>query len=326
MIATATHDTKRGEDARARLAALSEMPDRWREAVHRFEALCRPHLATVAHRPAPDANDRYLLLQALLGAWPLDLLDGGNEAEAFRERMEGYLLKALREAKRHTSWVHGNERYEAAATGLLAALLGPESGFLDAFRPLARTLALVGTVNGLSRTVLKLTLPGIPDIYQGTEFWDLALVDPDNRRPVDYEARARALADETPAEALLAAWPDGRIKQRVTTRLLKDRAAHPALYADGDYRPLAARGEHARRVAAFTREHGGERLLVAVPRLVSPLMRDDRLPLGPEAWGDTGLPLPPGDWRDAITGAPASEGSLGELFRALPIAVLRTGT
>jgi (1->4)-alpha-D-glucan 1-alpha-D-glucosylmutase len=325
MIATATHDTKRGEDARARLAALSEMPEVWREAVARFEGLCGPHVGVLAGEPAPDANDRYLLLQALLGAWPLDLLDDdGGDREGFRERMEGYLLKALREAKRHTSWVHGNEPYEAAATGLLRTLLDLESGFLDAFRPIARRLSTIGMVNGLSRTALKLTLPGIPDTYQGTEMWDFSLVDPDNRRPVDYEARARALDDDTPADALLARWRDGRIKQRLTCRLLADRAERPALYADGDYKPLATKGQHARRLAAFSREHGGERLVVVAPRLVGALMPDERLPLGRDLWGDTSVALPPGRWRDLMTGTVAENGAVGELFRALPIAVLRT--
>jgi (1->4)-alpha-D-glucan 1-alpha-D-glucosylmutase len=166
----------------------------------------------------------------------------------------------------------------------------------------------------------------VPDIYQGTEFWDLSLVDPDNRRPVDYDARARALDDDADPAALLAHWRDGRIKQRVTARLLADRAAHPALYADGDYKPLAARGPHARRVVAFTREHGSERLLVAAPRLVGALMRDERAPLGPEPWGDTAVPLPAGEWRDVVTGERAETGAIGELFRALPIAVLRATT
>ncbi|KAA2238204.1 malto-oligosyltrehalose synthase [Salinarimonas soli] len=325
MIATATHDTKRGEDARARLYALSEMPDAWRDAVERFERLCRPLVSAVGGEAAPDANDRYLLLQALLGAWPLDLLDGdGGDREGFRERLEGYLLKALREAKRHTSWVHGNEAYEGAATELLSALLRPDGGFLEAFRPLARRLAAIGMVNALARTALKLTLPGVPDTYQGTEMWDLSLVDPDNRRPVDFEARARALTDDTPAEALLAAWTDGRIKQRLTARLLADRAERPALYADGDYKPLAARGAQARRLAAFVREHGEDRLVVVVPRLVGALMPDERLPLGPDAWGDTAVALPPGRWRDVVTGREVQNGAVAELFGGLPIAVLRT--
>jgi (1->4)-alpha-D-glucan 1-alpha-D-glucosylmutase len=238
--------------------------------------------------------------------------------------MEGYLLKALREAKRHTSWVHGNEPYEAAAAGLLSTLLDPETGFLDGFRPLARRLSLIGMVNGLSRTALKLSLPGIPDTYQGTEMWDFSLVDPDNRRPVDYGTRARALDDDTPAEALLASWSDGRIKQRLTARLLADRAERPALYADGDYKALAARGQHARRLAAFSREHGGERLVVVAPRLVGALMPDERLPLGRDVWGDTSVALPQGRWRDIVTGAEVENGAVGELFRALPIAVLRT--
>ncbi len=183
--------------------------------------------------------------------------------------------------------------------------------------------ASIGAVNGLSRTALKLTLPGVPDIYQGTEFWDLSLVDPDNRRPVDYEARARALDAEGSLPELLTDWRDGRVKQRLSALVLADRAASPALYADGDYRPLATRGTHGRRLVAYLREHGGERLAVVAPRLVTALMQGERMPLGTPIWGDTSVALPAGRWRNLLTGETAENGAVGELFRALPIAVLR---
>jgi (1->4)-alpha-D-glucan 1-alpha-D-glucosylmutase len=332
MIASATHDTKRGEDARGRLNALSEMPGEWAEALDRWRTIAEPHLAEGEElAAAPDANDQSMMLQAILGAWPMELLDEGASHDAvagFRERLEGFLTKALREAKRHTSWVNVDEAYEAAAQALLRALVAPEAPFLDAFRPLARRLAFHGMLNGLARTVLKCTLPGVPDVYQGTEFWDLSLVDPDNRRPVDYGARARALEAEEPIDALLGSWRDGRIKQRIVHRLLTDRAEAPSLYAEGGYEPLAASGTAANRVVAFTRTYGRDTLVVAVPRLLAAAVADETMPVGREFWGDAALPLPPGRWRDVVTGASVETGEgphpIGELFSILPISVLRT--
>jgi (1->4)-alpha-D-glucan 1-alpha-D-glucosylmutase len=328
MTATATHDTKRGEDARARLLALAEMPQDWAAAVERFEAMTEPLLTDLEEVRAPDAADRYLLLQTLLGAWPTALLDDRPdpaEVERFRERIEEYAHKALREAKRHTSWVNVNEPYEAATAAVIRVLLEPDSAFLRAFTPLARRLARAGIITGLSRTVLKCTLPGVPDIYQGTEFWDLALVDPDNRRPVDYGARAAALAGGTDLADAFRSWPDGRIKQQVIARLLADRAAAPQLYADGGYQPLAADGARSRNLMAFRRSHAGEDLIVAVPRLTA--ASGETPPLGGDFWGDTVLRAPPGTRREILSESEIScqDGGLPlrELFSALPIAVLR---
>jgi (1->4)-alpha-D-glucan 1-alpha-D-glucosylmutase len=279
---------------------------------------------------APDGNDRTILLQALLGAWPLELLDGHDEAAAtaFRERMEGYVTKALREAKRHTSWVNVNDSYENATLGLVRGLLDGNGSTLDPLRPLARRLSHLGMLNGLSRTILKCTLPGVPDTYRGTEFWDFSLVDPDNRRPVDYAALAQGLEDDAPAEALLQSWQDGRIKQRVLTRLIADRAEAPLLYSEGEYRALAATGSKARHALAFLRNRADQRLLVVVPRLIAAFTEPNSLPLGPKVWGDTSLPLPPGRWRNVLTDAEIETSDrphpVGELFSALPIAVLRT--
>ncbi|HEX8663166.1 MAG TPA: malto-oligosyltrehalose synthase [Beijerinckiaceae bacterium] len=343
MTATATHDTKRGEDARGRLLALSEMPQEWAEAVRRFEAMTAPLLKEVDEEPAPDANDCYMLLQSLLSAWPNELFgeDDPKAIEAFRGRMEEYARKALREAKRHTSWVNVNEAYEEATFAVLRAILQPESEFLRNFRPLAQRLAFAGMLTGLARTVLKCTLPGVPDVYQGTEFWDLSLVDPDNRRLVDYGARAAALEGEANLRTMLENWPDGRIKQQVLARLLADRAAAPQLYAEGDYQPLEAEGGRARNVLAFRRSHGGEDLIVAVPRLVAGTgsgtgagtgnrngFATDLNPAVGDFWGDTVLRVPAGARRDVLTGAEVRSGEEGlalrELFSALPIGVLRT--
>ncbi len=331
MIATATHDTKRGEDARGRLLALSELPEEWADAVARFESLARPAVASLDESEAPDANDRIMLLQTLLGAWPDALMDGDAETavEPFRQRIEDYARKALREAKRHTSWVNVYEPYEAATFAFIGRLLQPGGGFLDAFRPLARRLAYQGMLTGLARTVLKCTAPGVPDVYQGTEFWDLSLVDPDNRRPVDYGARAAALDEQLDWGALLEGWRDGRIKQAVLAGLLADRATAPDVYGKADYRPLAPEGARAQHLVGFGRILGHERLVVAVPRLLARHLPGEAPPLGRDFWGDTILPVPEGAWRDVLTGAEfasptGSKGlPVGELFSNLPIAVLR---
>jgi (1->4)-alpha-D-glucan 1-alpha-D-glucosylmutase len=329
MIATATHDTKRGEDARARLLTLSEMPDEWQGTVRLWREIISPYLSDVNGAPAPDANDQVILLQSLLGAWPLELLEADDDdlLGSFHERMQNYVIKALREAKRKTSWVDPDESYEEAALHLLHAALNPKNSILERLRPLARRMSVLGMLNGLSRTVLKMTLPGVPDIYQGTEFWDFSLVDPDNRRPVDYAARAKALDERAAPETLLAQWQDGRIKQHVLMRLLRDRAESPALYSDGDYSPLAVEGEHASHLIAFQRQHGEDRLSVIVPRLWSDLVARDRLHFEPTAWQGTSVALPEGRWRNVITGSAVEirpEGqALGEILSPFPFAVLR---
>ncbi|SEO38982.1 maltooligosyl trehalose synthase [Methylobacterium sp. ap11] len=340
MITTATHDTKRGEDARTRLLALSEIPGEWAQAWDLWGRLAEPHLTEVEGEPAPDANDQWMFLQAILGAWPLELL-GENpdpkDVEAFRTRLGAYAEKAMREGKRRSSWVNVDEAYEGAVAKLFDALVAPGSEFLREFRPFAERLARVGMVSGLARSVLKCTLPGLPDIYQGTEFWDFSFVDPDNRRPVDYAEREAALGQETALEDLLAAWPDGRIKQRVLARLLADRAAHPGFYAEADYTPVAAEGQGAERVVAFLRQDataGAEAgdLLVAVPRQVV----NDAAGEAPDgdgtrldgAFADVLLPVPEGSaWRDLVTGdevrAEGGHLSVARLFARLPLAVLR---
>ncbi|GJD53539.1 hypothetical protein OPKNFCMD_6316 [Methylobacterium crusticola] len=334
MITTATHDTKRGEDARTRLLALSELPEAWQAEWERWSRLAGPHLSEVEGETAPDANDQWMFLQAILGAWPLELLEDDPDpgaVTAFRARLGAYAEKAMREGKRRSSWVNVDEAYEGAVARLFDALVAPGSAFLAEFRPFARALARAGMVTGLARTVLKCTLPGLPDIYQGTEFWDFSFVDPDNRRPVDYDERERALADEADLDALLAAWPDGRIKQRVLARLLADRAAWPGFYAEADYAPVAADGEGAGEVVAYLRQDataGSEAgdLLVVVPRRVAGRAGDPgRLA---EAFAATTLPVPDGSlWRDLVTGEELRpEGGrlrVDRLFRRLPLAVLR---
>ncbi|MBA1156466.1 malto-oligosyltrehalose synthase [Microvirga mediterraneensis] len=329
MIATATHDTKRGEDARARLLALSEMPEEWAQALDLWRDVVTPHLSDVDGAPSPDANDQAILLQALLGAWPMELLEGDDATllPAFQERMDGYLIKALREAKRHTSWVAPNEAYEQAAGRLLHAVLDPKNRILDRLQPLARRLSRLGMLNGLSRTVLKMTLPGVPDIYQGTEFWDFSLVDPDNRRPVDYSARITALDTNEPVAALVKDWSDGRIKQHILMRLLHDRAASPDLYAEGDYRPLPIEGALSAHLLGYLRQHGEEALAVVVPRLWNGLTDSEGHTPLQAAWRDTTISLPHGRWQDVLTGEDILIGSdqerIASLMGTLPFAVLK---
>ncbi|MDR7037093.1 (1-_4)-alpha-D-glucan 1-alpha-D-glucosylmutase [Methylobacterium sp. BE186] len=327
MITTATHDTKRGEDARTRLLALSELPEEWARAWDIWREAAGPHLGSLDDEPAPDPNDQWMFLQAILGAWPLELLEG-DDAEAiedFRARLTAYSEKAMREGKRRSSWVNVDEAYEGAVRALFEAIVAPGSAFLTKLRPFARRLAHLGMIASLGRTVLKATLPGLPDTYQGTEFWDFSFVDPDNRRPVDYKARAVALETGRAAADLLPNWQDGQVKQAVLAALLRDRAERAGFYAEAGYEPLAASGAHADHVIAFTRSDGtaeaGE-LLVAVPRLVSKLIGEG--PWAGETLAGTGLDAP-GAWQDLLTGERHAGGrlDLGRLFAHLPCAVLR---
>ena len=330
MITTATHDTKRGEDARTRLLALSEMPDAWARAWDLWRSTAGPHLATIDDEPAPDANDQWMFFQAILGAWPLELLeqDDADAIADFRNRLIAYSEKAMREGKRRSSWVNVDEAYEGAVKRLFETIVAPGSDFLRELRPFAQRLAHLGMLAGLGRTVLKSTLPGLPDTYQGTEFWDFSFVDPDNRRPVDYPALERALEEGRPAGELIGTWWDGRVKQAVLAKLLAERAERPGFYADADYRALLAEGAKAAHVLAFQRADGagdGEDLVVAVPRLVSKLLPEGKVWSG-EGFAGTSLDLGAGTrWRDLVTGETRAGGraDCGELFRHLPFAILR---
>ncbi|GJE45127.1 malto-oligosyltrehalose synthase [Methylobacterium soli] len=329
MITTATHDTKRGEDARTRLLALSEMPEEWARAWDLWREVAAPHLGSLDDEAAPDANDQWMFFQAILAAWPIALLER-DEPEAiadFRARLVAYSEKALREGKRRSSWVNVDEAYEGAVRTLFEGLIAPGSPFLAKLRPFAQRLAHLGMIGSLGRTILKATLPGLPDTYQGTEFWDFSFVDPDNRRPVDYGALSRALEADGRAGDLLPAWQDGRVKQATLAALLRDRTERPGFYAEAGYQPVAARGAHAAHLIAFTRSDAmtetGD-LLVAVPRLVSQMVRDGTW--SGEAFAGTVLDLPEASrWRDIVTGEVHAGGpaDLGRLFERLPYAVLR---
>jgi (1->4)-alpha-D-glucan 1-alpha-D-glucosylmutase len=326
MLATATHDHKRGEDARARIDVLSEMPEAWAARVERWAALNERRKREVAGSPAPGRNFEYLLYQTLVGSWPLEIEAVPHPGlPAFVERVQAYLVKAAREAKLRTSWNAPAEDYEAALAGFAAAVLDPERArsFLDDFLDFHRALAPAGAVNGLAQTLLKLTMPGVADIYQGCEFWDLSLVDPDNRRPVDYAARRAALEEGASPESLLAHWRDGRIKQMVVARTLAFRRRQPELFARGDYLPLAAGDD---RVVGFARRLGEEVCIVAVPRLCAGPLQDGLAISRPTGSLDASE-LGERSWRNLFTGRPVASGSGGRisgeaLFGDFPLALL----
>ncbi len=280
MTATATHDTKRGEDARMRIAALSELPEDWSAAVRRWIEL-NSRLIAGGKQRSPSRAHEYMLYQALIGAWP-----PGGVADDFVERIQAYAIKAAREGKQDTSWFSPNEDYENGLTQFIARLLdrGKSAAFIDDFAAFARRTSLLGALNGLSQLVLKATIPGVPDFYQGTELWDLALVDPDNRRPVDF-ARRKELLDKAAGNLNSdpTDWSSGYLKLALTHRLLQLRSEHPALFADGRYEPIATDGPHGDHVVAFARILRRDAIVVAVGRHFAPLTGGGEHWLQPDA-------------------------------------------
>jgi (1->4)-alpha-D-glucan 1-alpha-D-glucosylmutase len=346
LSALSTHDTKRSEDVRARLNVLSELPEEWQACLQRWSDL-NAQYRVLDDEPVPDASVEYLLYQTLLGAWPLEPYSAG-EYGTFVERIQAYMMKALHEAKVYTSWINPNPAYDEAVQQYVARILDPQANqaFLDDFRAFQRRVSHCGLFNSLSQTLLKLTAPGVPDTYQGTEMWDFSLVDPDNRRPVDYAYRHRMLQalqarmtdarDDRIALAreLLTSKEDGRIKLYVTTLALSCRRTHSGLFATGGYLPAQAKGAKREHVFGFVRRQGDRTALVVVPRFVARLLQDGHAaPLGEAVWQDTTL-LVPGPhrhrgWRNVLTGAPilaAEDGqttlAMAELFAHFPVALL----
>jgi (1->4)-alpha-D-glucan 1-alpha-D-glucosylmutase len=272
MLSSSTHDTKRGEDVRARLAVLSEIPDEWERQVETWSRVLRARRGDVEGTSPPDRNDEYLFYQLLVGSWPVELL--GNAAadasalERYRERIKGALTKSMRESKVHSAWSAPNEEYENAMLAFAETALDPQSSgtFLASFIPFAERVARLGAENTLVQTVLKLTVPGVPDIYQGCELWDLSLVDPDNRRPVDFTARDAALKGVGSVVGLLDTWKDAKFKLATIHALLKLRQLHPTLFANGTYEAVKVKGENAEEVIAFVRMSQGVTLLVVTNR------------------------------------------------------------
>ncbi|HEY4256330.1 MAG TPA: malto-oligosyltrehalose synthase [Candidatus Udaeobacter sp.] len=294
LLATSTHDTKRSEDVRARIVAISEIPELWRRSLPRWRMANRRWKRTINDLEAPDANEEYLLYQTLLGTWPIRV-DGEPEpaaTEEYVERIQSYMAKALHEAKINTSWIQPNEEWDAAMQDFVAKILdcSARNKFLLIFLPVAKEIARLGAINSLTQTLLKLTSPGVPDIYQGDEIWDYSLVDPDNRRPVDYNHRREMLAalpGATPDE-LMRAWPDGRIKMFLTQRVLRFRRERPDLFQRGEYLPLRASGMFAESCISFGRRLTNKWIAVIAPRLSS---RVGFPPIG-ERWKDTAIEFP----------------------------------
>ena len=295
LLATATHDHKRGEDTRARLAVISERSTWYGALITHWQALASSLRGEYADGPAPSGGDEAMLYQALLGSWPLDLrADDIQALTAYAERMQQWQQKALREAKLVSSWSAPNEAYESACRDFLQNLLTAESALAlrQSIVAAVQVLAPAGALNSLVQATLKATAPGIPDLYQGAEFWDFSLVDPDNRRPVDYTARSEALAAAAQGPALLEQWQNGHVKQTLIAALLNARASEPALFLHGNYVPLEVHGEQANRVLAFARQHQGRHAIVIVPRVCSDLLAEGGLLVSEEKWGDTCVRLP----------------------------------
>lgn len=294
LLATSTHDTKRSEDVRARIAAISEIPELWRRSLQRWRAANRRWKRTINDVDAPDANEEYLLYQTLLGTWPMRS-DGEPETKAtpeYIQRIQAYMAKALHEAKLNTSWIQPNEEWDAAMRDFVAKILdpSPRNKFLPVFVPVANEIARLGAVNSLTQTLLKLTSPGVPDIYQGNEIWDYSLVDPDNRRPVDYKRRREMLESLAGANAqnLVRSWADGRVKMFLTQRVLQFRREYTALFRDGEYLPLRPSGTFAECSVGFARTLGDQWIAVITPRLSS---RVGFPPIG-DSWKDTTIEFP----------------------------------
>lgn len=320
MTATATHDTKRGEDARARLIALAEIPGEWTSAVSRWKVMNAPHLVVDGEIRAPSATSEYMLYQALVGAWPL-----GGRDDAFVERIQAYALKAAREGKQETSWLNPNDAHEAGLRTFIERILDPavSAEFLSSMEALVQRLALLGALNSLGQVTLKATMPGVPDFYQGTEFWDLSLVDPDNRRPVDFSERAKVLAStETPDwHRLVQSWPNGHVKLAWTRHLLKLRTELADVFANGDYEPLQVSGPHRDHVVAYARRLGRDAAIVVVAKSFATFSQGGRAWPRAESY-DATLDVS-GYSVEGFAEADASELRLSDIFRHLPAAVLK---
>jgi (1->4)-alpha-D-glucan 1-alpha-D-glucosylmutase len=343
MIATATHDSKRGEDVRTRIDALSEMPDEWQRALSRWRRLNRGKRSTLEGQPVPDRNEEYFIYQTLLGAWPHEELDR-ERGESFRSRIRDYAIKAIREAKVNTSWVSPNGPYEEGVLAFVDRILDNGGNpFLKDFLPFQRRIARCGVFSSLSQALLKMSSPGVPDFYQGSELWELSLVDPDNRHPVDYAVRRELLQSLKSREAevgaqalfreLLESPGDGRVKLYLVYRVLNYRRANRAAFDGGEYVKLQLAGERSRHLIAFERCAEGRSLIVAAPRLVATLIPEaESSPLGEEAWLDTVLQLPEGPRRfrnvvnDEIVEAVERDGGwvipVAALFAEAPVALL----
>jgi (1->4)-alpha-D-glucan 1-alpha-D-glucosylmutase len=346
MNATSTHDTKWSEDARARINVLSEMPREWAKCLRRWSRMNKREKTLVDGQSVPTPNEEVILYQAMLGIWPLESF-ANVDRKALQSRLEEFVVKAAKEAKTETSWLSPNEKHESALRQFVSLLLSAPASdpFISDFRRLHRGLAFLGACNSFSQLLLKMTAPGIPDFYQGSELWNLCLTDPDNRQLVDFRSRITALENLKSLGAdpsadriaeILNDWPDGRLKLYVTTRVLNFRRSHPALFSKGCYVPLSTHGSYRRSVFAFFRHFEDKWLIVVVPRLLKKMVKAGAFPLG-RIWGTTTLEIPatmPELWTDIVTNeqidlSQRAEGSsvpTSEFFHHLPFAVLAAST
>ncbi|HSL91352.1 MAG TPA: malto-oligosyltrehalose synthase [Candidatus Limnocylindrales bacterium] len=343
MNATSTHDTKRSEDVRARINVLSELPKEWEKRLLLWSHWNEGKKRSLGGRLSPDRNEEFLLYQTLLGVWPLD----DSETSSVNERVASYMVKAVREGKVFSQWIRPDLAHEGAVCDFVASILEApgENRFLADFLAFQKKIAHYGALNGLAQVLLKIASPGVPDFYQGTELWDFSLVDPDNRRPVDYPKRALLLNEllnregEPPdalplVQELLSHWRDGRIKLFLTCKALNFRKQHRELFLAGSYLPLPVTGGKKELVIAFARERSGNWAIAAVPRLMTRLVTPEEFPVGQKTWGaQGGLLLPEGSpdrWSNALTGeavyASATNGKkllpLSGVFRHFPAALL----
>lgn len=335
MNATSTHDAKRGEDVRARINVLSEIPGEWQRNLSTWSNINRKRKKKVNQREVPEKNDEYFLYQTLIGAFPVY----EDDYPRFLERIKSYMIKSVREAKVHTEWLKPDVHYEDAFVSFIQEILTPSdhNEFLKGLIPFQRKVAYYGMFNSLSQALLKITSPGIPDFYQGSELWDLNLVDPDNRCPVDFERRNAFLSeimDRTQRDILglipdlFSSWVDGRIKLFLIFRALHTRTERPNLFQRGGYVPVAVKGRAEDHLVAYARRHGNLWSITICPRFLTGLIHEGELPLGQSVWGDTELLLPedaPQRWRDAITGEEAIRDRtpiIGDILRHFPVALL----
>jgi (1->4)-alpha-D-glucan 1-alpha-D-glucosylmutase len=332
--ASATHDTKRGEDVRARINVLSEIPEEWQEQIQKWQQINKPLRGESKSEPWAISNEEYFLYQSLVGGWPIEEPLPQN----FADRLEEYLLKSMKEAKVNTSWSFQNEEHEKQAIAFARNILSPSHAFVKAFRPFQKKVAHYGVFNSLSQTLIKLTSPGVPDIYQGCELWDLSFVDPDNRRPVDYQVRKQNLEQirvqskenrEAFLQTLLAYKEDGRIKQFTVYTTLQVRNQYISLFNEGSYIPLQVRGKYKEHIIAFAREKDGKAIIVAAPRFLTKVVDETQLPIGESVWKDTAIELPKslntGNWQQVFSEkSVVSEGKLfaRDIFGEFPLGLL----
>jgi (1->4)-alpha-D-glucan 1-alpha-D-glucosylmutase len=335
MNSSATHDSKRGEDVRARINVLSELPAEWENHLKRWQTVNRGKKFRINGVEVPDANEEYLLYQTLLGAFPFE----GAPSSFFIERISDYLIKAVREAKIHSSWTAVNAEYEAALVSFAQKILNPleDGAFLKAFLPFFKKVAFYGIWNTLSQTLIKISAPGVPDFYQGAELFDFHLVDPDNRQPVDFQKRKRILteirsrASSDPLrliDELLADRRDGRIKVFLIARALRARKENAALFEQGAYVPLAATGRFKEHVIAFARIHKNRCSITVVPRYLTGLVKENQIPHGKRVWRDTEIIFSKkkvARWKNVFTeeiqGAKAHL-KIGNILQRFPCALL----